>query len=92
MAHSTGGLFGEAILLHGSGVISCACFELWLKYMYLAETCRARTNFNFALKGLKDMCFVRLNFLLKENSDKLNSIDIKQVSMRLVSPYLPFYQ
>ena len=53
MAHSTGGLSGEAIQLHGSGVISRACFELWLKYMYLAETCRTRTNFNLAFKGFK---------------------------------------
>ena len=43
-------------------VISCACFELWLKYMYLAETCRARTNFNFALKGLKGHVFCEAEF------------------------------
>ena len=57
VAHSTGGLFGEAIQLHGSGVISCACFELWLKYMYLhvAETCRIKTNFNLTFKGFNPL-------------------------------------
>ena len=38
LAHSTAGLSGKAMLLHGSGVIVCVCFKLWLKY--LAETCR----------------------------------------------------